>query len=139
VTSAWAGCELDITYKSAFPISNCQFVLPGFIGPLRVFEGVKSEKYKFIGDYKKGICAIRLKSARKENSGVAYVEVMNNNGFETAVRNVNVKYLQLTSTSAFNFHQFKEHQQMDFNCTAHGVNPQKILEILHGTNLMKSQ
>lgn len=142
MVSAWAGSPLDITYRSAnFPINNCQFRLRGFKGPLRVYEGVNSEKYKFIGDFERGICAIRLNSVTKENSGVAQVQVTHENKdeLEIADLNVTVIYLQLTSTSDYDFHQFKEHQQMDFNCTAHGVNPKKILEFLHGKNLIKSQ
>jgi len=100
---------------------------------------VENANYKFAGDYETGHCALTLLSARKEDTGGATVKVSDELETKTAYIYVNVKYLQLTSTSAFDFHQFKEHQQMDFNCTAHGVNPQKILEIMHRINLIKSQ
>jgi hypothetical protein len=133
LNSAWAGSPLDISYRSAtFPINSCQFIhLPGFRGPLRVFDGVNSDKYEFVGDFKNGICAIRLNSGTKENSGVAKVQVTHENkdDVETADLNVTVSYLQLTSTSAFDF---KEYKQIDFNCTAHGVSPPPILELLLG-------
>jgi hypothetical protein len=131
---------LYISYQSATsPINNCVFEIPGFKGKIKVFKGVKNANYEEAGDFEKGLCAVRVFSARNENSGVAKVEVSDEWETKTANRNVSVSYLQLTPTSENAVHQFKEHQQMDFNCTAHGVNPPPILEIMNGTNLIKTQ
>jgi hypothetical protein len=144
VISAWAGSPLYIPYRSAtVPINNYVFHLPGFKGKIKVFEGVKNANYEFAGDFEKGLCAVRLLSARKENTGVATIEVTFKNMADdletkTAYINLNVSYLQLTPTSENDVHQFKEHQQMEFNCTAHGLNPTPILEFLHGTKSIKS-
>ena len=117
-------CESD----NNEPIYDCIFTVPGFFTKIKIFSGVQNKKYQFVGDgFSKGQCGLRLLSVNRSNSGSVGCSLESDTMTEEAAIDLTVLYpidhLKFVSNSIDGLYEYKENDEMEFNCTAEGGYP----------------
>jgi hypothetical protein len=138
------GSPLNLIFETVNkePIDDdCRFSVPGLAAKLKIFSGVKNEKYEFVGDgFAKGQCGLRLHSVSRINAGkVKCLVVLVNweeQEFETEVTVLHpIEKLDIDSNSN-HFYEYKENETMEFRCTAEGGYPTpSTLSLSMGVNI----
>jgi hypothetical protein len=133
-------CESD----NREPIDECRFSVPGFASEIKIFSGVKKDKYEFVGDgFASGQCGLRLLSVNRNNNGTVKCSiVLVNEKRQEVETEVTVLYpiekLEIDSNSN-GYYEYKENSTMEFRCSAEGGFPPPInLSLLIGTRFLNS-
>lgn len=119
-------------------IDECRFTVPGFYPEIKIFDGLKREKYEFIGlGLKNGKCGLRLLKTDKTNNGTVSCKLI----FEDASEKVAttdmtvlhpIEKLEILSNSLERDYVYEENHRMEFNCSAEGGYPTPFLTLSIG-------
>jgi hypothetical protein len=125
--------------ESKQPIYDCRFKVPGFRSELKISDDLSRPKYEFIGEgLSEGECGLRILSAYGNNTGLVRCTLIFEDASEQQVESNlavlhPVENLRIGSNSID--YEFKEKEQMEFNCSAEGGSPAPTLSLSIGRKL----
>jgi len=128
--------------ESNQPIYDCRFTVPGFRSELKISDGLSRPKYEFIGEgLSKGECGLRILSAYGNNTGlVRCILIFEDTSEQQVESNLAVLHpvenLRIGSNSIEQLYEFKEKEQMEFNCSAEGGSPAPTISLSIGRNMI---
>lgn len=120
-------------------IAECRFEVPGFASQLKIYDGLKREKYEFIGEgLKNGQCGLRLHNANRISAGkVTCKLILDNDNLAEQLTEIKLNILHtdklnISSNSIGSHYEYEENQPMEINCATEGGYPTSTLTLYIG-------